>query len=136
MTNPFQGFLRLAVVASDPADPDQARYAGSTIVVPPNTNLGTPDTPVRFFEVWGHAETGGPTGTQFTLIGTSDPVTVEFVRTIPGPHGWPDTGARTVYRQQVRRLIQAGIPAVDARDVALQLYNACRANILAGQAGG
>lgn len=130
MTSPEQ-YTPIRLVESPDTQPEHLPYAGMVVMVPPGYPLGSGSTnPSRLLGIHGWTQTGtGNPPTEWVMSSVLDASTVAFIRTIP-PTGWGDLAQRTVYRQQVRRMIQAGLSAADARDIARLLYLAAAANEL------
>jgi hypothetical protein len=127
MTSPEQYTAVTLVAGTDTQEADLPRV-GQVVLVPPGYPLGSgPSSPSQLLGIYGWTQTGVGGRMEWVMSSILDAATVQFIRDIP-PTGWGDTAQRTIYRQQVRRMIQAGLPAVDARDIARILYLAARAN--------
>ena len=129
MTAPDQFTAVKLVAGPDTQEADLPR-AGQIIMVPPGYPLGSgQSSPSRLDGIYGYTQVNGGQ-LEWVMSSILDAATVQFIRHIP-PTGWGDTAQRQVYRQQVRRMIQAGMSNADARDVARLLYLAAAANELA-----
>lgn len=131
MTSPEQYTAIRLVTGTDTQEADLP-LAGTVVMVPPDYPLGSGSTnPSRLLGIYGWTRIGtGTPALEWVMSSILDASTVLFIRQIP-PTGWGDVAQRTVYRQQVRRMIQAGLSAADARDIAKLLYLAAKANELA-----
>jgi hypothetical protein len=129
MTTPLPtGWREITLVEGpDTIDSDRPRI-GTVVIVPPDYPLGSGrGNPGRLLGIYGWTQTGPGGRLEWVMSSVLDAATVDYIRDIP-PGGWVDTTARATYRQQIRRLITAGMTAADARDLARTLYLAARTN--------
>ena len=126
MTAPEQYTSVKLVAGPDTQEADLPR-AGQIIMVPPGYPLGSgQSSPSRLDGIYGYTQVNGGQ-LEWVMSSILDAATVQFIRHIP-PTGWGDAAQRQVFRQQVRRMLQLGVPNADARDIASLLYQAARAN--------
>lgn len=131
MTSPLGTFVDVMLVADADTPAESQPFAGQHLWLPPEylTAVGSgPSNPGYLLGIRGYMRTASTGQREWLMTNVLSPTTVAAVRDIPGGLGWVDTTARQVYRQQARRLIEAGMAQADTVDVLQRLYNAAVAN--------
>src|SRR5215212_7084078 len=128
MTAPLSSLTFVRLVAGPDTQSGDVQYDGRIVGFPAGSqDIGSgPDSPGRLFGINGYPQpsaAGTGVTVDFVMQGPLPPAVVEAIRQIPD-RGWVDTTARQQVRQQVRRLIVAGLPAADAVDVANIIHDA------------
>lgn len=133
MTLP-SGFTELRLVTGPDTLPEDTARSGQIVVVPDSYPLGSgPTNPSTLLGIFGYTRVGtGSPPLEWVMGAQISAADIAAVNVIPGVAGWSSTAARTVYRQQGRRLVvNLGVPNADVLDVLTRLYNAAKVEVLA-----